>query len=247
MDVQLTIIASAFFLVALLYSSVGHAGATGYIAVMALAGIDPVLMKPTALLLNIFVASIATYKYFKRGAISFSLLLPLIFVSIPCAYIGGRLTLPPQYYKPLVGLVLLYSAYKAFFTVQRSTTYEIQSTHWLALCAAGALLGFLSGLTGVGGGIFLSPLMLTLRWAPIRTISGTAAGFILVNSISGLAGLLSSTTNTIDGMGWWILAVVLGGYIGAEFGSHRLSTTTIQKLLATTLLIAGVRLLSLYL
>lgn len=244
MDVELIFMAGALFLVALLYASVGHAGATGYLAVMALAGIQPALMKPTALILNIIVASIATYKFFKRDAISFNLLLPMIIVSIPCAYLGGRLNLPPQYYKPLVGVFLLFAAYKAFFTAQRRATYEIAAASWPGLCTAGALLGFLSGLTGVGGGVFLSPLMLMLRWAPIRNISGTAAGFILVNSIAGLAGLLSSTTPIIDGLGWWILAVMLGGYIGAEFGSHRFSTITIQKLLAGTLLIAGIKLLS---
>ena len=114
MDPQIYLIGAAFFLVALLYSSVGHAGATGYLAVMALVGIQPALMKPTALMLNILVASIATYKYYKNGAISLKLLIPLIVVSIPCAYLGGRINLPPQYYKPLVGLFLLFAAFRAF-------------------------------------------------------------------------------------------------------------------------------------
>lgn len=243
MDHQVVLIASAFFIVALLYSSVGHAGATGYLAVMALAGIHPALMKPTALILNIVVASIGCYKYNKRGAISYSLLIPLILVSIPCAYLGGRFNLPPQYYKPLVGIFLLFAAYRAFFTAKQQDTYPIHRPSSLALYIIGALLGFLSGLTGVGGGVFLSPLMLIYRWAPIRTISGTAAGFILVNSIAGFLGLLSSPTQMIDGMGWWIVAVVTGGLIGAEFGSHRLSPSAIQKLLAGTLLIAGIKLL----
>lgn len=240
---QVVLIATAFFLVALLYSSVGHAGATGYLAVMALVGVQPALMKPTALILNIVVASIGCYKYHKRGAISFDLLIPLILVSIPCAYLGGRLNLPPQYYKPLVGLFLLFAAYRAFFTAKRQETYATQRPSSLSLYIVGALLGFLSGLTGVGGGVFLSPLMLMYRWAPIRTISGTAAGFILVNSIAGLSGLLSSSPQMIDGMGWWIVAVLTGGFIGAEFGSHRFSPSTIQKLLAGTLLIAGIKLL----
>lgn len=241
---ELYVIGAAFFLVALLYSAVGHAGATGYLAVMALAGIQPALMKPTALMLNIIVASIATYKYSRNGAISLRLLIPLIVVSIPCAYLGGRINLPPQYYKPLVGLFLLFAAYRAFFTVRQSGDDPIRPVSWPILCLVGAVLGFLSGLTGVGGGVFLSPLMLLLRWAPIRTISGTAAGFILANSIAGFAGLLSSTPPTLDGMGWWILAVIFGGYLGSEFGSHRFSPATIQKLLASTLLIAGIKLLS---
>lgn len=243
-DAQLYVIGAAFFLVALLYSSVGHAGATGYLAVMALAGVQPALMKPTALILNIVVASIAVYKYYKKGAILLPLLIPLIVVSIPCAYLGGSINLPPQYYKPLVGLFLLFAAYKAFFTATQRVDYSVRPPRWPILCVVGAALGFLSGLTGVGGGVFLSPLMLMLKWAPIRTISGTAAGFILVNSISGLAGLLSSTSQTLDGMEWWILAVIAGGFLGAEFGSHRFSPATIQKLLAGTLLIAGIKLLA---
>lgn len=244
MDTQLIILGIAFFLVALLYSSVGHAGATGYLAVMALAGIQPALMKPTALVLNIIVATIACYKYYNRSAISLRLLTPLILVSIPCAYLGGRINLPPLYYKPLVGFFLLFAAYKAFFTAKQSADYIVKTANWPVLCLVGGILGFLSGLTGVGGGVFLSPLMLALHWAPIRTISGTAAGFILVNSIAGLAGLLSSTPQTLDGMTWWVLAVIVGGYIGAEFGSHRFKPATIQKLLSGTLLIAGIKLVS---
>lgn len=244
MELQLYTIGIAFFLVALLYSSVGHAGATGYLAVMAIAGIQPALMKPTALMLNILVASIASYKYFRKDAISLRMLLPLIVVSIPFAYLGGRINLPPQYYKPLVGMFLLYSASRAFLTAKENAVYAIQTPRWPILCAVGATLGFLSGLTGVGGGVFLSPLMLMFRWAPIRTISGTAAGFILVNSISGLMGLMSVSSHTMDGMGWWMAAVILGGLIGSEFGSNRFSAPTIQKLLAGTLLIAGIKLVS---
>lgn len=246
MDLQLYAIGAAFFLVALLYSSVGHAGATGYLAVMAIVGIQPELMKPTALMLNIVVASIASYKYFKKDAISLKILVPLIVVSIPCAYVGGRINLPPQYYKPMVGAFLLYAASRAFFTAKNNPLYTIREPAWPLLCIVGAILGFLSGLTGVGGGIFLSPLMLMFRWAPIRTISGTAAGFILVNSLSGFAGLLTTSPQTMDSMGWWIGAVILGGFIGSEFGSHRFSAPTIQKLLASTLLIAGIKLLFSY-
>lgn len=233
---------AAFFLVALLYSSVGHAGATGYLAVMAIAGIQPALMKPTALVLNIIVASIASYKYFKKETVSLKILAPLIIVSVPCAYLGGRINLSPEYYKPLVGCFLIYAALRAFFTARAESVYAVKTPQWIPLCIVGSVLGFLSGLTGVGGGVFLSPLMLMLRWAPIRIISGTAAGFILVNSTAGFAGLLSTSPQTMDGMAWLVLPVILGGMIGAEYGSHRYSASTIQKLLAATLLIAGVKL-----
>jgi uncharacterized protein len=198
-----------------------------------------------SLVCNILVASIACYTYFKKGAVSFRLLIPLIVVSVPCAYIGGLISLPQQYYKPLVGVFLLFAAYRTVFTAQGNVAYPVQPASWAMLGGVGALLGFLSGLTGVGGGVFLSPLMLLLRWAPIRTISGVAAGFILVNSISGLVGWLSSSGQQIPlGLEWLLLAVVLGGTLGAELGSHRIRTNTIQKLLAVTLLIAGVKLVA---
>lgn len=244
MDISLYGMAAAFFLVALLYSSVGHAGATGYLAVMAIMGIEPSLMKPTALVLNIIVASIASYNYYKKDAISFKILIPLIIISIPASYIGGRINLPPHYYKPLVGAFLLYAASRAFFTAKINSNYSTKTPNNITLGVVGGALGFLSGLTGVGGGVFLSPLMLMLKWASIRTISGTAAGFILVNSIAGLAGLTSASYSMIDGMSWLVVAVMFGGIIGSEFGSHRYTTSTIQKLLAATLLIAGIKLIS---
>ena len=244
MSYDIALLAGAFLIVAALYSSVGHAGATGYLAVMAIAGMSPALMKPTALTLNIIVASIATLKYYKRGAFSWQLFLPLVLASFPFAYLGGRITLPPEYYKPLVGLFLLYAAWRAFSTTKNSPTYEIKAVSWPVLIACGAALGFLSGLTGVGGGVFLSPLMLLMHWAPLRVISGVAAAFILVNSLSGLAGLLSKGILIAPGLPWWAVTVLIGGFIGAEFGSGRFKPGTIQKLLAITLLIAGIKLTS---
>ena len=244
MSYDIALLAGAFLVVAVLYSSVGHAGATGYLAVMAIAGMTPALMKPTALTLNIIVATIATFKYYKHGAFSWKLFLPLVLASFPFAYLGGRITLPPEYYKPLVGIFLLYAAWRAFTTSKISHTYEIRPVSWPVLIASGAVLGFLSGLTGVGGGVFLSPLMLLMHWAPLRVISGVAAAFILVNSISGLAGLLSNGILIAPGLPWWALTVLIGGFIGAEFGSGRFKSETIQRLLAITLVIAGIKLTS---
>ena len=244
MSYDIPLLAGAFLIVAVLYSSVGHAGATGYLAVMAIAGTSPVLMKPTALTLNIIVASIATFKYYKRGAFSWQLFLPLVLASFPFAYLGGRITLPPEYYKPLVGLFLLYAAWRAFATSKNSPSYEIKAVSWPVLIVCGAGLGFLSGLTGVGGGVFLSPLMLLMRWAPLRVISGVAAAFILVNSLSGMGGLLSKGILIAPGLPWWAITVLIGGFIGAEYGSGRFKPETIQRLLAITLLIAGIKLTS---
>lgn len=244
MSNDILLLAGSFLVVAILYSSVGHAGATGYLAVMALAGMSPALMKPTALTLNIIVASIATFKYYKRGAFSWALFLPLVLASFPFAYLGGRITLPPEYYKPVVGLFLLYAAWRAFATSKTDGSYDVRPVSWPILLLCGSLLGFLSGLTGVGGGVFLSPLMLLMCWAPVRVISGVAAAFILVNSISGMIGLLSKGILVAPGLPWWAMAVFVGGLIGAEYGSGRFKPVTIQRLLAITLLIAGIKLTS---
>lgn len=244
MDSQTLILAAAFLSIAALYSSVGHAGATGYLAIMAIAGMSPTLMKPTALILNVVVASIATFKYYRRGAFSWPLFFPLVITSFPFAYLGGSITLPPQYYKPLVGVFLLYSAWRFIASSRKDANAAIKQVSWPILLICGSGLGFLSGLTGVGGGVFLSPLMLLMHWAPIRVISGIASAFILSNSISGLAGLFTTNIDLPPGLPWWMLAVMVGGLVGAEFGSGHFKASTIQRLLAITLFIAGIKLTS---
>lgn len=229
---------------AFLYSSVGHAGASGYLAAMALVGISPAVMKPTALTLNILVAIIATYKFYRSGAFSRDLFLPLAFSSIPCAYLGGVLTLPGHFYKPVVGMVLVYAAWRTFHAASTLPTYAARPAPLPILLVTGAVLGFLSGLTGVGGGIFLSPLLLLLRWAETRVISGVAAAFILVNSVAGLIGVLSHSPVLANALPLWAAAAILGGYAGAELGSSRLRAPAIQRLLALVLLIAGAKMIA---
>ena len=231
-------------LAAVLYSSVGHAGASGYLAAMALVGVAPGVMKPTALVLNILVAVIATVKFYRVGAFSWRLFWPFAVASMPFAYLGGTLTLPGHVYKPLVGAVLVYAAWWSFRTAHRSA-YTIEARpNVIVLVAAGAALGLLSGLTGVGGGIFLSPLLLLLRWAEVRVISGIAAAFILVNSVAGLLGVLAKSPSLPPALPYWAVAAIVGGFIGAEFGSRRLPNPTIRKLLALVLLIAGAKMIA---
>ncbi len=244
MDVgSVVALAALIFIAALLYSSVGHAGASGYLAAMALFGLAPVIMKPTALSLNILVSVIVTIKFYRAGHFSWSLFWPFALASIPFAVLGGYLSLPGAVYKPLVGLVLLGTAWKSLHEAKRLTAREINPQPLPVALFAGAGIGLLSGLTGVGGGIFLSPLLLLRGWAEPRKVSAVAAAFILVNSVAGLLGLVSRSPELPAALPWWALAAAVGGYIGSEFGSRRLGNPTIQRLLALVLAIAGLKMI----
>ena len=232
------ILAAAF-----LYSSVGHAGASGYLAAMALFGLAPVVMKPTALALNILVATIGTVKFYRAGYFSWSIFWPFAVGSIPFAFLGGSVTLPSSVYKVLVGLILLYAAFRLFRASGQQQAAVKPLPLGIALCS-GVVIGFLSGLTGVGGGIFLSPLILFMGWAEIRTISGVSAAFIFVNSVSGLLGHVTSVTTLPASIPIWAVAAGVGGWLGAEYGSRKSSTVTLTRVLSAVLVIAGLKLIS---
>ncbi|HXN76632.1 MAG TPA: sulfite exporter TauE/SafE family protein [Gemmatimonadaceae bacterium] len=237
------IVAILFFVGAALYASVGHGGASSYLAVMGLFSLSPSVMKPTALALNILVAAVATFKFYRAGLFSWRLFWPFAVVSIPAAFIGGATMLPARTYKILVGVVLLYAAVWMFRSSLRPLNKETHLPPLWAALVTGAAIGFLSGLTGVGGGIFLSPLILYMGWAETRATSGVAAPFILVNSIAGLLGHFSSVAQLPPSVPIWGAAAVLGGWIGASYGSKRAPPPVLRQLLSLVLIVAGVKLI----
>lgn len=232
-----------FFAGALLYAAVGHGGASAYLAIMALAGLAPSEMKPVALLLNIVVASIGTYKYVRAGCFDARLLGLFALFSLPMAYLGGSLVLPDTWFKPVVGVVLLFAAWRMASPALARVDTQIKRAPLGGIALSGSAMGLLSGLTGVGGGIFLSPLVLLMGWASTRATSGVAAAFILLNSIAGLAGHLShAALPDASNLTAWALAVAAGGWIGAELGSRRIAPSWIRRVLALVLVIAGTKL-----
>ena len=235
-------IALLCFLGAALYASVGHGGASSYLAVMGLFNFLPAVMKPTALALNIVVAVVATWKFYRAGLFSWQLFWPFAVASVPAAFIGGATALPTRGYKIVVGLVLLYAAAWMFRSAKRVSAVTARRPPFAAALAAGLAIGLLSGLTGVGGGIFLSPLLLYMGWAETRATSGIAAPFILVNSIAGLGGQLAVVHELPPEILYWGVAVLIGGWIGATYGSRHAPPPVLRRLLAVVLIVAGVKL-----
>jgi len=238
-------IAVLIFVVALLYSTVGHAGASGYLAAMALFGVAPFVMKPTALTLNIIVALIGTVRFYRAGFFSWRTFWPLAVTSIPAAFVGGALTLPVPIYKSIVGIVLLYSAVRLFLSARVAVKKENATLVpiWIALCL-GAAIGLLSGLTGVGGGIFLSPVLLLMHWTTTKETSGVAVAFILVNSVAGLLGNVSALSYVANDITYWAPAALIGGWIGTELGTRVLPIAGIRRWLSVVLVLAGLKLIS---
>jgi uncharacterized membrane protein YfcA len=238
---QLPVLLAGVFAIALLYSSVGHAGASGYIAVMALLQLAPSQIKPTALALNILVAGIATFQFWRAGHFSWPLFWPLAALAIPYAWIGGYASLPGQAFQKIAGLVLLYSA--ARFVMKPPPEREPTDPPRAGAFAVGGWIGLLAGLTGTGGGIFLTPTLLFLGWARARTAAAVSAPFILVNSLAGLSGNVAATGHLPGFAPALLVAAGLGGAVGSFYGSRRFEPTAIKRLLAAVLLVAGAKLL----
>ena len=231
----------AITIVAFLYSSVGHAGASGYIATMTLFGLATTVIRPTALVLNILVATIGSFQFWKAGHFSWKLFWPFALLSVPAAYCGGYLQPSASILRILIGFVLLLSAARLFF--RKKDPEQTNPPLKPVAIGVGAGLGFLSGLTGTGGGIFLTPLILFCKWAVIRQAAAVSALFILVNSIGGLVGYFTAK-HSIPTLGIYLaIPAVIGGTIGSYLGSRRLPARGIAIFLAIVLTIAGCKLI----
>lgn len=228
---------------AALYSSVGHGGASAYLAIMALFSVAPESMRPTALALNIVVASLAALRFGRQGQINWRLLAAFAVTAVPAAFVGGSIPISPQIYRPLVGLVLLVAAVRLLWEPERLAGQAVRSPSLAVSLPAGAGLGLLAGLTGTGGGIFLSPLIILFGWEDARKTAGVAAAFIVLNSAAGLLGNLSSVAEVPAELPILAAAVFAGGLAGSALGASRLPRYRLLQALAVVLVIAGAKLL----
>lgn len=235
------LLAACMFLGAALYTSVGHAGASAYIALMALFGVAPVVMRPTALVLNILVASFTSFRFVRAGVFRWRTLWPLLIGSFPMALLGGFVQLPGHLYRPLVGMVLLIAAGRLLWPSAMKSNVAPRDIPVLWGILSGIGIGFLSGLTGTGGGIFLSPLLLFMGWSEVRTASGVAAVFILCNSIAGLLGNIASVNALPANLPLLAGAVLLGALVGTTLGISRQAPTVILRALGLVLIVAGIK------
>lgn len=238
-------LAACMFVGAVLYTSVGHAGASAYIALMALFSVPAAVMRPTALTLNIIVAALGSYRYVRAGLFRWRAIWPFMLGALPFAFIGGGIQLPGQYYRPIVGVVLLIAGARLLWVKEIHVTRAPGDPPvWLGILL-GAGIGFLAGLTGTGGGIFLSPIIVFMAWTDLRTASGCAAVFILGNSIAGLLGNVSVVQALPAELPVYVVAVVLGAVVGTSFGT-KFAIIYIQRTLGIVLLIAGMKLIGVY-
>src|SRR5689334_11339778 len=232
----------ALFVIAFLYASVGHGGASGYLALMAIYGISPDVMKPTALLLNLFVSIVSFIQFYRGGHFKMKLFWPLALGSVPFAFIGGLIHMDASIYKIILGVCLVIAVVRfVFFSKFQSN--ETNDPHIILALIIGAAIGFLSGLIGIGGGIILSPILLLLGWSNMKQTAAISALFIFVNSLSGLAGQLTKGIHFTTDMYLYVIIAFVGGLLGAYIGSLKLNQQILKYMLATALLIAAVKLL----
>jgi len=224
---------------AFLYASVGHGGASGYLAIMAIFAIAPPVMKQTALLLNLGVSLMSFIAFYRQGYFKWNLFWPFALGSIPAAFLGARIPLTDSTYKQILGACLFLAVIRMVVTLKESEPRRLNLG--LGVLTGGAI-GVLSGMIGIGGGIILSPLLLLFRWASLKEAAAVSALFIFVNSVSGLAGLKTWIPMDQSQMMYWLAASLVGGFLGARWGAAIASNVKVKWILALVLIIASVKL-----
>ena len=230
-------------LVAFLYSSVGHGGASGYLALMAIFSIAPNVMKPTALLLNLFVSATSFIQFYRGNHFKWKLFVPFAIASIPMAFLGGLVLVDGAIYKKMLGALLLIPAIR-FLLFPNFSVDEIKKSNVALSLLIGAVIGLLSGMIGIGGGIILSPVLLLLKWTDQKQTAAISAAFIFVNSVAGLAGQLTKGIHFSVDMLSYVAIAFGGGLLGAYYGAHRFKQTVLKNVLSIVLLFAAIKLLN---
>ncbi len=230
------------FVVASLYAAVGHGGASGYLALMAVYGFLPEVMKPTALMLNLFVSLTSFFLFYKAGHFKWKIFLPFALASIPFSFLGGTIALEAHLYKKVLGILLLLPVIR-FFIFPNTNDNDLKSTNWMISLLIGSAIGFLSGLIGIGGGILLSPVLLLLKWTNQKQTAAISALFIFVNSVAGIAGQLYHGIKFESEMISFVIVAFVGGLIGAWLGSFKLKQQFLKFTLGVVLLVASIKLI----
>jgi uncharacterized protein len=243
MDSNLILLLLSLSAVAFLYSSVGHGGASGYLAVMALVGIAPTLMKSSALVMNLAVSLFSFIGFYRAGYFKWKLFLPFALASVPMAFLGGTMTLSDAIYKKILAVCILLSIFRMIYQFRQQDEPNRPIPVWAGLFSGGTI-GLLSGMLGIGGGIILSPLMLLMGWAKLKETAAVSALFIFVNSLSGLYGQMQKGgIHLTENLQWAVLATILGGLLGSYYGSQKFNIPTLRYMLAAGLGIACLKLI----
>lgn len=228
-------------IIAFLYASVGHGGASGYLALMVLFGMSPVVMKSSALLLNIFVSAIAFIQYYRQGYFKWKTLLPFIILSIPFSFIGAKIQIETHTYKIILAVCLLIATLRLLGVFGKNDGTKIREVKFFPALFIGGVIGFISGMIGIGGGILLSPVLLLLYWADMKQTAAVSAAFIFLNSVSGIAA--TSTAQLFSSHVYmWIIAAMVGGTAGAFYGSSKFNHVVLRYILSVVLLFACTKL-----
>jgi uncharacterized protein len=243
--VEQILLSVALAMVAMAYATVGQGGATGYIAVMGLVGFAPDVIRPAALILNVLVSAIGTAQFARAGLLKWRIFYPFTLLGVPCSILGGATHLPACVYHPVVGIFLLLAAWRIARSARSENGDDDPKPAPLAVSVlTGAVIGFIAGITGIGGGILLAPLMLARKWASARETVAVSAAYNLLNSAAALAGLWVTAPEFAAPPLWWLLAVVCGGSLGAWLSVRRLPTWAVRYALAVLLFVAAVRMLA---